>query len=67
MTYAYLPSLYWDPDLQQWIPKRGFTTVELPPEVDTNVPPRPACQVGQRVRFSLYGTTPWESDEIRGI
>ncbi len=66
MSDSYLPSLHWDPDLQQWIPKRGFTTVELPPEVDPNLLPRPAYQVGQRVRFSLYGPTPWEG-EIRGI
>ena len=66
MTDAYLPSLHWDQDRQQWIPKRGFTTVELPPEVDPNLLPRPAYQVGQRVRFSLYGPTPWEG-EIRGI
>jgi hypothetical protein len=66
MTDVFLPSLHWDPDHQHWIPKRGFTTVELPPEVDPNVLPRPAYQVGQRVRFSLYGTTPWEG-EIRGI
>lgn len=66
MTDAYFPSLHWDQDRQQWIPKRGFTTVELPPAVDPNVLPRPAYQVGQRVRFSLYGPTPWEG-EIRGI
>ncbi len=53
MTDAYLPSLHWDPDLLQWIPKRGFTTVELPPEVDTNVLPRPSYKVGQRVRFFI--------------
>ena len=45
MTDAYLPSLHWGPDLQQWIPKQGFTTVELPPEVDPNVLPRPAYRL----------------------
>ena len=66
MTDNYLPSLHWDPDHQQWIPKRGFTTVELPAEVDPNVLPKPAYQIGERVRLSWYGTTPWEG-EIRGI
>ena len=66
MTDNYLPSLHWDPDLQKWIPKRGFTVVELPAEVDPNVLPKPAYQIGERVRFSWYGTKPWEG-EIRGI
>jgi len=66
MTDNYLPSLLWDPDLQTWIPKRGFTVVELPAEVDLKILPRPAYQVGERVRFSWYGATPWEG-EIRGI
>jgi hypothetical protein len=66
MSNNYLPSLHWDPDLQHWIAKQGFSTVELPLEIDPNVLPRPAYQVGQRVRFSLYGTTLWEG-EIRGI
>jgi hypothetical protein len=66
MNDFYLPSLHWDPDLQQWIPKRGFTVVELPPQVDQNVLPKPAYQIGERVRFSWYGTTLWEG-EIRGI
>jgi hypothetical protein len=61
-----LPSLHWDPDLQTWIPKRGFTVVELPPQVAQNILPRPAYQIGERIRFSWYGTTPWEG-EIRGI
>jgi hypothetical protein len=66
MTDHYLPSLHWDPDLQQWIPKHRFTVVELPAEVDPHVLPKPAYQIGERVRFSWYGTTPWEG-EIRGI
>jgi len=66
MSDAYLPSLHWDPDLQHWIAKRGFTTVELPPEIDPNVLPKPAYGIGERVRFSWYGTSPWEG-EIRGI
>lgn len=66
MNDFYLPSLHWDQDHQQWIPKHGFTTVELPPEVDPNMLPKPAYQIGERVRFSWYGSTPWEG-EIRGI
>ena len=66
MTNNYLPSLHWDLDLQKWIPKHGFTVVELPAEVDPNVLPRPAYRIGERVRFSWYGTTTWEG-EIRGI
>src|SRR3974390_665330 len=66
MSNNYLPSLHWDLDIQKWIPKRGFTVVELPAEVDPNVLPKPAYQIGERVRFSWYGTTPWEG-EIRGI
>ncbi len=66
MSDYYLPSLHWEPDLQNWIPKHGFTVVELPAEVDPNVLPKPAYQIGERVRFSWYGTTPWEG-EIRGI
>ena len=66
MTDNYLPSLYWDQDLQKWIPKQGFTTVELPAEIDPSVLPKPAYQIGERVRFSLYGPTPWEG-EIRRI
>jgi hypothetical protein len=62
----YLPSLHWDRDQQCWIPKRGFITVEFPPEVDPNVLPKPAYAIGERVRFSWYGPTPWEG-EIRGI
>lgn len=61
-----LPSLHWDQDQQQWIPKHGFTTVEFPPEVNTNMLPKPAYTIGERVRFSWYGSTPWEG-EIRGI
>jgi hypothetical protein len=66
MANNYLPSLHWDQDQQRWLPKRGFTTVELPPEVDPNILPKPAYVVGERVRFSWYGSTPWEG-EIRGI
>ena len=66
MNNTYLPSLHWDPDLQTWIPKHGFTVVELPAEVDPKTLPTPAYQVGERVRFSWYGATPWEG-EIRGI
>ncbi len=66
MSDGHLPSLHWDQDQQQWIPKHGFTTVELPPEVDPNMLPKPAYQIGERVRFSWYGPTPWEG-EIRGI
>lgn len=66
MSNVYLPSLHWDPDFQKWIPKRGFTVVELPAEVDPRVLPKPVYQVGERVRFSWYGATPWEG-EIRGI
>jgi hypothetical protein len=66
MDGHYLPSLHWDPDLQKWIPKRGFSDVELPAEVDPKVLPKPAYQIGKRVRFSWYGTSPWEG-EIRGI
>jgi hypothetical protein len=66
MSDYYLPSLHWDQDLQQWIPKRGFTTVELPPQVDQRSLPTPVYQIGERVRFSFYAATPWEG-EIRGI
>src|SRR5215472_14682364 len=66
MTENYLPSLHWDPDSLQWLPKRGFTIVALPAEVDPNMLPTPAYRIGERVRFSWYGTTPWEG-EIRGI
>ncbi len=66
MSDHYLPSLHWDPDLLKWIPKRGFTVVDLPAEVDPNVLPKPAYQIGERVRFSWYSPTPWEG-EIRGI
>jgi hypothetical protein len=66
MTDNYLPSLHWDQDLQKWIPKQGFTTVELPAEIDPSVLLKPAYQIGERVRFSLYGPTPWEG-EIRRI
>ncbi len=66
MSNCYLPSLHWDPDHQCWISKHGFTTVELPPEVDPNLLPKPAYAIGERVRFSWYGSTPWEG-EIRGI
>ncbi len=66
MTDNYLPSLHWDQDRQRWIPKHGFTTVEFPPEVDPNALPKPAYQIGERVRFSWYGPAPWEG-EIRGI
>jgi hypothetical protein len=66
MNDFYLPSLHWDQDHQRWIPKRGFTTVEFPPELDPNVLPKPAYTIGERVRFSWYGPTPWEG-EIRGI
>jgi hypothetical protein len=61
-----LPSLHWDQDQQQWIPKHGFTTVEFPLEVNTNMLAKPAYAIGERVRFSWYGRTPWEG-EIRGI
>ena len=66
MNDFYLPSLHWDQDYKCWIPKQGFTTVELPSEVDPNVLPKPAFAIGERVRFSWYGPTPWEG-EIRGI
>ncbi len=66
MTNSYLPSLHWDPDLPKWIPKRRFTVVELPAEVNPKVLPKPAYHIGERVRFSWYSTTPWEG-EIRGI
>jgi hypothetical protein len=66
MNDFYLPSLHWDQDHRRWIPKHGFTTVELPPEVDPNVLPKPTYQIGERVRFSWFGPTPWEG-EIRSI
>ena len=66
MSDHYLPSLHWDPDLQKWVPKRRFTIVELPDEVDPKALPKPTYHIGERVRFSWYGTTPWEG-EIRGI
>ena len=66
MSENYLPSLHWDQDRKQWIPKRGFTVVELPPQVDPSALPKPAYAIGERVRFSWYGSTPWEG-EIRGI
>ena len=66
MSDTYLSSLHWDQDHQRWIPKRGFTIVELPAEVDPNILPKPAYAIGERVRFSWYGPTPWEG-EIRGI
>ena len=66
MTKNYLPSLHWDPDLMKWIPKRGFTVVDLSAKVDTNVLPKPTYRIGERVRFSWYGATLWEG-EIRGI
>ena len=66
MTNNYLPSLHWDSDLQRWIAKRGFTIVDLPAEVDPKVLPKPAYHIGERVRFSWYGATPWDG-EIRGI
>jgi hypothetical protein len=66
MTNNYFPSLHWDQDLQKWIPKRGFTVVDLPADLDAKVLPNPAYQIGERVRFSWYGPTPWEG-EIRGI
>jgi hypothetical protein len=66
MSNAYIPSLHWDPDRQRWIPKHGFTIVEFPPELDPNMLPKPAYQIGERVRFSWYGSTPWEG-EIRGV
>jgi hypothetical protein len=66
MSNSYLPSLHWDQDQQCWIPKHGFTTVEFPSELNTNMLPKPAYQIGERVRFSWYGPTPWEG-EIRGI
>ena len=66
MNNTYIPSLHWDPDLQKWIPKYGFTVVELPVDVDPKLLPKPTYQIGERVRFSWYGTTPWEG-EIRGI
>ena len=66
MSDGYLPSLHWDQDQQQWIPKHGFTVVELPPEVDPNMLTKPAYEIGERVRFSWYGPTPWEG-VIRGI
>ena len=66
MSDTYLPSLHWDQDRQRWIPKHGFTVVELPPQVDPSVLPRPAYAIGERVLFSWYGPTLWEG-EIRGI
>ncbi len=66
MSANYLPSLHWNPDILQWIPKHGFTAVDLPDEVDPSVLPEPTYHVGERVRFSWYGATPWEG-EIRGI
>jgi hypothetical protein len=66
MSDIFLPSLHWDQDHQRWIPKRGFTVVEFPAEVDPNVLPRPSYAIGERVRFSWYGSIPWEG-EIRGI
>ena len=66
MNNTYIPSLHWDPDLQKWMPKHGFTVVEMPAEVDPKVLPKPAYHVGERVRFSWYGATPWEG-EIRGV
>jgi hypothetical protein len=38
----------------------------LPVEVDPKTLPMPTYRIGERVRFSWYGTTPWEG-EIRGI
>jgi len=66
MSKVNLPSLHWDQDHQCWIPKRGFTVVELPAEVDPKMLPKPAYRVGERVRFSWHGATPWKG-EIRGI
>ncbi len=66
MSNYNLPSLHWDQGRQCWIPKHGFTTVEFPPELDPNMLPKPAYQIGERVRFSWYGSTPWEG-EIRGV
>jgi len=66
MSNSYLPSLYWDQDQQRWIPKRNFTVVEFPAEVDPNALPRPTYAIGERVRFTWYGSAPWEG-EIRGI
>jgi hypothetical protein len=66
MNHTYLPSLYWNPDVLQWIPKHGFKVVGFPAEVDPKMLPTPTYQVGERVRFSWYGVTPWEG-EIRGI
>ena len=66
MSNGHLPSLHWDPDRQRWIPKHGFTSVEFPPELDPKMLPEPAYQIGERVRFSWYGSTPWEG-EIRGV
>ena len=65
MSNGHLPSLHWDPDRQRWIPKHGFTSVEFPPVLDPKMLPEPAYQIGERVRFSWYGSTPWEG-EIRG-
>ena len=47
-------------------PNIDFTVVELPAEVDPNVLAKTSLPIGERVRFSWYGTTPWEG-EIRGI
>lgn len=66
MTNAYIPSLHWDPDEQRWVPKHGFTVVGFPPGLNPGALPKPAYEVGQRVRFSWYGPAPWEG-EIRGI
>jgi hypothetical protein len=66
MSNAHLPSLHWDPDHQHWIPKHGFTTVEFLPELDSIMLPKPTYRIGERVRFSWYGSTPWEG-EIRGV
>src|SRR5215469_2571093 len=66
MSNGHLPSLHWDPDRQRWIPKRGFTSVEFPHELDPKMLPKPSYQIGERVRFSWYGSNPWEG-EIRGV
>ena len=65
MNSNYLPSLHWNEDQQRWLPMRGYTPAELPPGVTQDMLPKPAYRIGERVRFSWYGSTPWEG-EIRG-
>jgi hypothetical protein len=62
----YLPSLHWNEESQRWLPMRGYAPAELPPRVTQDMLPRPVYRIGERVRFSWYGATPWEG-EIRGV